>query len=156
MKVIFIDNVKNIGTAGEIKDVKNGLARNYLIPQKLAVEASDSNLKIWEKRRKSIEAKQEVIYNSAKSLAENLEGLTLEIAMKSGEEDKLFGSVTSQIISDLLAEKGFEISRKDIALDDPIKTLGTHQVTIKIHKDVNPEITINVISEEKIDSEKES
>lgn len=155
MKVIFLDNVGNIGSIGEIKDVKNGLARNYLIPQKFAIEATESNLKIWEKKRKVLEEKQAEILNAAKSLGEQLQGLTLEITMKAGEEDKLFGSVTSQMISDLLSEKGFDISRKDIQLYDPIKVLGTHPVSIKLHQDVNPEVIVNVINEEETEEETE-
>ena len=87
------------------------------------------------------------------TLAENLEGLTLEFKMRAGEEDKLFGSVTSQNIADQLTEKGFEISRKDIVLDDSIKTLGTYQVAIRIHQDVSPEITVNVVREEDLTEE---
>lgn len=151
MKVIFVDNVGNIGSIGEIKEVKNGLARNYLIPQKFAIEATESNLKIWGKKRKVLEEQQAEIFNAAKSLGEQLQGLTLEITMKAGEEDKLFGSVTSQMISDLLNEKGFDISRKDIQLYDPIKVLGTHPVSIKLHQDVNPEVIVNVINEEEIE-----
>lgn len=148
MKVIFIEDVRNIGTIGEIKDVKNGLATNYLIPRKFVIKATEANLKIWEKKREALEAQKAEIYNSAKSLAENLEGLVLEFSMKAGEEDKLFGSVTSQNIADKLTEKGFDISRKDIVLDDSIKTLGSYQVAIRIHQDVSPEITVNVIKEE--------
>lgn len=148
MKVIFIEDVRNIGTIGEIKDVKNGLATNYLIPRKFVIKATEANLKIWEKKREALEVQKAEIYNSAKSLAENLEGLVLEFSMKAGEEDKLFGSVTSQNIADKLTEKGFDISRKDIVLDDSIKTLGSYQVAIRIHQDVSPEITVNVIKEE--------
>lgn len=148
MKVIFVENVGNIGSIGEIKEVKNGLARNYLIPQKFAIEASEANLKIWEKKRRVLEEKQAEIFNAAKSLGDQLQGLSLEIKMRAGEEDKLFGSVTSQMISDMLAEKGFEISRKDIELYDPIKELGTHPVSIKLHQEVNPEVLVKVLKEE--------
>lgn len=153
MKVIFIEDVRNIGTIGEIKEVKNGLATNYLIPRKFAIKASEANLKIWEKKREALEAQKAQIFNEAKSLAENLEGLTLEFKMRAGEEDKLFGSVTSQNIADELTEKGFDISRKDIVLDDSIKTLGTYQVAIRIHQDVSPEITVNVEREEDLTEE---
>ncbi len=153
MKVIFIEDVRNIGTIGEIKDVKNGLATNYLIPKKFAIKATDANLKIWDKKSEALEAQKTEIYNEAKSLGENLQGLTLEFIMRAGEEDKLFGSVTSQNIADGLNEKGFDISRKDIVLDDSIKTLGSYQISIKIHQEVSPEITVNVLKKDDIEEE---
>ena len=148
MKVILISDVENIGSVGDVKDVKNGMARNYLFPRKLAIKATESNLKAWESRIEAIRLRRTEVLENAKTLAEKLEGLEISIPAKSGEEDRLFGSVTSQNISDALGEKGFEISRRDIALDGTIKALGTYTVALKLHTDVAPQITVNVVKEE--------
>ena len=148
MKVILISDVENIGSVGDVKDVKNGMARNYLFPRKLAIKATESNLKAWKSRIEAIRLRKTEILENAKALAEKLNGLEISISAKSGEEDRLFGSVTSQNISDALTEKGFEISRRDIALDGTIKALGTYTVALKLHTDVTQQITLNVVKEE--------
>ena len=148
MKVILISDVENIGSVGDVKDVKNGMARNYLFPRKLAIKATEANLKAWESRIEAIRLRKTEILENAKALAEKLKDLEISISAKSGEEDRLFGSVTSQNISDALAEKGFEISRRDIALDGTIKALGTYTVALKLHTDVTQQITLNVVKEE--------
>ena len=148
MKVILISDVENIGTVGDVKDVKNGMARNYLIPRKLAVKATESNLRAWKSKIEAIRLRKTEILENAKTFAEKLEGIEISIHAKSGEGDRLFGSVTSQNISDALGEKGFEISRRDIDLEGPIKALGTYSIPIKLHTDVSPHITVNVVKEE--------
>lgn len=148
MKVILISDVENIGSVGDVKDVKNGMARNYLFPRKLAVKATEANLKAWKSRIEAIRLRKTEILENTKALAEKLEGLEITIPAKSGEEDRLFGSVTSQNISDALGEKGFEISRRDIVLDGTIKALGTYSVALKLHTDVTQQITVNVVKEE--------
>ena len=148
MKVILISDVENIGSVGDVKDVKNGMARNYLFPRRLAIKATEANLKAWESRIETIRLRKTEVLENAKAFAEKLEGLEITIPAKSGEEDRLFGSVTSQNISDALGEKGFEISRRDIALDGSIKALGTYSVALKLHTDVTPQITVNVVKEE--------
>ncbi len=148
MKVILISDVENVGSVGDIKDVKNGMARNFLFPRKLAIKATEANLKAWESRIEAIRLRKTEVLENAKALAEKLEGLEISIPAKSGEEDRLFGSVTSQNISDALGEKGFEISRRDIALDGTIKALGTYSVALKLHTDVTQQITVNVVKEE--------
>ncbi len=148
MKVILISDVENIGSVGDVKDVKNGMARNYLFPRKLAIKATEANLKAWESRIEAIRLRKTEVLENAKAFAEKLEGLEITIPAKSGEEDRLFGSVTSQNISDALGEKGFEISRRDIELDGTIKALGTYSVAVKLHTDVTPQITVNVVKEE--------
>ncbi len=148
MKVILISDVENIGSVGDVKDVKNGMARNYLFPRKLAIKATEANLKAWESRIEAIRLRKTEVLENARAFAEKLEGLEIIIPAKSGEEDRLFGSVTSQNISDALEEKGFEISRRDIALDGTIKALGTYSVALKLHTDVTPQITVNVVKEE--------
>ncbi len=148
MKVILISDVENIGSVGDVKDVKNGMARNYLFPRKLAIKATEANLKAWESRIEAIRLRKTEVLENAKAFAEKLEGLEITMPAKSGEEDRLFGSVTSQNISDALGEKGFEISRRDIELDGTIKALGTYSVAVKLHTDVTPQITVNVVKEE--------
>ena len=148
MKVILISDVENIGSVGDVKDVKNGMARNYLFPRKLAIKATEANLKAWESRIEAIRLRKTEVLENARAFAEKLEGLEITIPAKSGEEDRLFGSVTSQNISDALGEKGFEISRRDIELDGTIKALGTYSVAVKLHTDVTPQITVNVVKEE--------
>ncbi len=148
MKVILISDVENIGTVGDVKDVKNGMARNYLFPRKLAIKATEANLKAWKDRIETIRMQRTEILENAKTFAEKLEGLEISIHAKAGEEGRLFGSVTSQNISDALEEKGFEISRRDILLDGTLKEIGTYTVPLKLHTDVTQQITVNVVKEE--------
>ncbi len=148
MKVILISDVENLGSVGDVKDVKNGMARNYLFPRKLAVKATESNLQAWKTKIGAIKLRKTEILENAQVLAEKLEGIEISIPAKSGEGDRLFGSITSQNISDALGEKGFEISRRDIDLDGTIKALGTYLVALKLHTDVTPQITVNVVKEE--------
>ena len=140
MKIILLEDVENIGRKGEIKEVKNGLARNFLIPKKLAIIATSGNIKTAQDQLQSQKNKDVKILDDAREIGTRLENLQISIPVKVGEEDKLFGSVTSQNISDLLNEKGFEISKKDIVLDDPIKSLGNFDIPIKLH----PELTVNI------------
>ncbi len=148
MKVILLDNVEPFGKRGEIKDVKNGFARNYLLPRKLAIEATPGSLKVWEQQKRALDKKEEKLKSEAQSLAAKIEGVSCVIPVKVGEEEKLYGSVTSQNISDALTKQGFEISRKDIELDSPIKTLGTHEVKIRLHSNVAVNINVEVVREE--------
>lgn len=148
MKVILISDVENIGVVGDVKDVKNGMARNYLFPRKLAVKATESNLRAWKSKIEAIRLRRTEVLENARAFAEKLEGVEISIPAKAGEEDRLFGSVTSQNISDALGEKGFEISRRDILLDGTLKELGTYKVAVKLHTDVTQQITVNVVKEE--------
>lgn len=148
MKVILISDVENIGVVGDVKDVKNGMARNYLFPRKLAVKATESNLRAWKSKIEAIRLRRTEILENARAFAEKLEGVEISIPAKAGEENRLFGSVTSQNISDALGEKGFEISRRDILLDGTLKELGTYKVAVKLHTDVTQQITVNVVKEE--------
>lgn len=147
MKVILLDDVEPFGKRGEIKEVKRGLARNYLFPRKMAIEATPGNLKLWEQQKRALTKKGEELRSEAQSLAARLEGVSCTIPVKVGEEEKLYGSVTSQNIADALSNMGFEISRKDIELDSPIKTLGTHEVRVRLHSNVAVNINIEVVRE---------
>lgn len=147
MKVILISDVDSVGSVGDVKEVKNGMARNFLIPRKLAVRASEANLKAWEKRIEAAKLRRTEILENARSLGERVRGIEVSIQAKSGENDRLFGSVTSQNVSDALAEKGFEVPRRDIDLGGTIKALGTYKVSVKLHQEVSEEITVNVVEE---------
>jgi large subunit ribosomal protein L9 len=148
MKVLLLDNIENIGKRGEVKEVKNGLARNFLLPKKLALRATDHNIKAWENRLNSLKLKDAKIVGDAQAIADTLNTVEISITVKAGEEDKLFGSVTTQNISDSLKEKGFEVDRKAIILSEPIKTLGNFDIPIKLHPEVTANIKLDVIKEE--------
>jgi large subunit ribosomal protein L9 len=148
MKVILIADVESIGKKGETKEVKEGFARNYLLPKRFAVEATAANLKEWEQKRQALKKKEDNIRAGAEGLASSLQRVSCVIPVKVGEEDKLFGSVTSQNISDALFRSGFDISKKDIELDAPIKTLGAHEVSIRLHHNVIVNIKVEVVKEE--------
>ncbi len=147
MKVIFISDVESIGRQGEIKDVKEGLARNYLLPKKLAITATPGNLKIWEQKSVALRKKEDKVKGEAEKFASKLNGLEIKIPVKVGEEEKIFGSVTSQSISDALGELGYEVTKKQIDLESPIKALGKHEVTLKVHHDVSAVISVEVVEE---------
>ncbi len=147
MKVIFISDVELIGKQGEIKDVKEGFARNFLLPKRLAIAATPGNIKIWEQKSYALRKKEDKVKGDAEKFASKLNGAAVKIPVKVGEEEKIFGSVTSQSISDALGELGYEVSRKQIDLESPIKTLGTHEVTVKLHHDVSAVITVEVVQE---------
>ena len=148
MKVLLLDNVENIGKRGEVKEVKNGLARNFLLPKKLALRATDHNIKAWENRLNSLKLKDAKIVEDAQEIADTLNTIEISIAVKAGEEDKLFGSVTTQNISNSLKEIGFEVDRKTIILSEPIKTLGNFDIPIKLHPEVTANIKLDVVKEE--------
>lgn len=147
MRVILTTDVESVGKMGEIKEVKNGLARNYLIPKKLAIRATPGNIKVWEQKSNIIMKREEGLKVEAQGYASKIDGVSVSIAVKVGEGDKIFGSVTSQNISAALKEVGFEVSRKDIKLESPIKVLGTHDVSIKLYQDVEANIRVAVIGE---------
>ncbi len=147
MKVIFISDVETIGRQGEIKDVKDGLARNFLLPKKLAITATPGNIKIWEQKSVAIRKKEDKVKGEAEKFASKLDGVAIKIPVKVGEEERIFGSVTSQSISDALGELGYEVSKKQIDLANPIKTLGTHDVSVKLHHDVSAVIKVEVVEE---------
>ena len=147
MKVLLLDNVENIGKRGDVKEVKNGLARNFLLPKKLALRATDHNIRAWESRLNSLKLKDAKIVEDAQAIADGLNTVEISIAVKAGEEDKLFGSVTTQHISDSLKEQGYEVDRKTIQLAEPIKTLGNFDIPIKLHPEVTANIKLDVVKE---------
>ncbi len=148
MKIILKQDFENLGNAGDIKEVKDGYARNFLIPRGIALPATASNVKHFEDIRKQQTRKIQRETEKAKKTLDQLEKVKIEIKAKVGEEDKLFGSVTSQMIYDKLVELGFEgIDKKKIILHEHIKTVGEHPVEIKLYTGVVAKLMVSVKSE---------
>lgn len=147
MKVILLEDVDTLGKLGDTVNVKNGYARNFLIPRNLAIPATARNLKAHAHQLRDIERKKEKIVGDAQSLADRVAGVSLTFTRKTGEKGRLFGSVTNMDIAEALAEKGLTVDRKDIHLPEPIKSLGEFDVQIKLHHDVTPEVKITVLPE---------
>lgn len=150
VNVILREDVPKLGEAGEVVSVKPGYARNYLLPQQLAYEATESAIQQLERERERSEQQARRDYLEARRRASQLEDLQLTFHARAGSESKLFGSIGSADIADRLNGQGldFEVDRKQIELDDPIKELGVYNVAIQLHREVRPEIKIWVIKEE--------
>jgi large subunit ribosomal protein L9 len=148
MEVILREDVDNVGSRGELVKVAPGYARNFLLPKRLAVAATDANRKIVEQERQAHLRKEAKLKGEAEDLSKLLGGVDVTIRQKAGENDQLFGSVTSKDVADALAAKNFTIDRRKIQLDEPIKQLGEFKVPLRLHKEVTIEITVNVVKEE--------
>jgi large subunit ribosomal protein L9 len=147
MKVILLDDVTKVGRRGEVRDVSDGYARNFLIPKKLALSATAGNLKNLEHIKRQQDAKADRIKADAEALRAKIEALVYEERRQASEEGKLFGSVTSQDVADFLGTRGVPMDRKRITLDEPIKTLGEHQVSMRLHQEVTAQLRVNVVRE---------
>jgi large subunit ribosomal protein L9 len=147
MKVILREEVKSLGAIGEIVTVKPGYARNYLIPKGYAVVADTKNVKAFEHERRISGEKARKALDAAKGLAGEIEKVKLTFPAKAGEEEKLFGSITTMDIAAALAEAGFDVDRKKIVLDEPIKRLGTYSVDVKVAPEVSAAISVEVVAE---------
>ncbi|MDP2276891.1 MAG: 50S ribosomal protein L9 [Nitrospirota bacterium] len=147
MKVILKEDVKNLGKMGDIVNVAEGYARNFLIPKKLAVEAITENIKELEHQKKVIQEKAKKQKNSAQTLSEKIASLNLTIKAKAGEEEKLFGSITSMDIASALKNEGIDIDKKKISIEEPIKRLGAYTVSVKVHSDITTQLNIAVVAE---------
>jgi large subunit ribosomal protein L9 len=147
MKVILKEDVKNIGSMGQILDVADGFARNYLVPRGLAMEANVKNVKSLEQAKRVVQEKVKKVRSQAQDLSTRIANTTVVIKAKSGEEGKLFGSVTTMDIAEQLKNEGFDIDKKKISLDEPIKRLGTYTVNIKLHPEVSTPVQVEVIEE---------
>jgi large subunit ribosomal protein L9 len=148
MEVILREDIAKLGARGEVIKVADGYARNFLIPQRLAVPATPSNKKIIEQERLAHLRREAKEQAGAEDLAKLMAALTVTIAQKAGEQEQLFGSVTAKDIAEALEKQNFHIDRRKIQLHDPIKQLGEHKVTIRLHREVPVEITVQVIREE--------
>jgi large subunit ribosomal protein L9 len=147
MKIIMKKDLEGVGKIGEIVEVKDGYARNYLIPRQVAMHASPQNLKIFEQEKLRIELKENKEQRVAEQAAKKLAGVSLTATVAVGEEDKVFGAVTSQDIAELLKNQGFEIDRRKIQLDEPFKALGIYEVPIKLHTNVEAKVKLWVVKE---------
>ena len=145
MEVILREDIEKLGNRGQVVKVASGYARNYLLPKRLAVAATEANKKIVEQEREAYLRKEAKQQGEAQELANLMNGTTLEISAKAGENDQLFGSVTAQDISNALAAKNFNIERRKIQLAEPIKALGEYKVPVRLHREVTTEVTVNVV-----------
>src|SRR5262245_2294720 len=148
MEVILREDIENVGSHGQVVKVAPGYARNFLLPKRLAVAATESNKKIVEQERQAHLRKEAKLKGEAEDLSKLLTGVSVTIAQKAGENDQLFGSVTSKDVADALAAKHYTIDRRKVQLDEPIKQLGEYKVPVRLHRDVTAEITVNVVREE--------
>ena len=148
MEVILREEIEKLGTRGQVVTVASGYARNFLLPRRLAVRATDANKKIVEQERQAHLRKDAKLEGEAQELAKLMSTVTLTFTHKVGENDHLFGSVTAKDIADALIVKGYNIDRRKIDLHEPIKQLGTYQVGVKLHKDVTVQIPVTVSKEE--------
>lgn len=146
VKVILREDVANLGEAGEVVAVKPGYARNFLIPEGKAIVATRSKVSELEHHQRVIAEKMAKELKDLRAAKDRLESLSLEISAQAGEEGKLFGSVTSTQIAELVAEKGMKIDRRKIQLAEPIKELGEHRVPVKLHRDVIAKLKLRVIA----------
>ncbi len=147
MDVILREDIDKLGQRGQLVKVAPGYARNFLLPKRLAVAATESNKKIVEQERQSHLRKEAKFTGEAQDLAKLLSTVTVTIAQKAGENDQLFGSVTAQDIAAALEKLGYSIDRRKIQLDEPIKSLGERKVAVKLHRDVSVEIPVTVVKE---------
>jgi large subunit ribosomal protein L9 len=147
IEVILREDVKTLGRAGEMVRVKPGYARNYLLPQGLAFEATEGNKKRIAAESKARASRDQAEKTEAQKIATTLSEVTLNLSGKAGEEGKLFGSITSQDVADALARAGHTVDKRRIELDHPIKTIGEHAVTIRLHPEVHAQLRVSVVAE---------
>jgi large subunit ribosomal protein L9 len=148
MEVILRDHVEHVGNRGEVVKVADGYARNYLLPRKLALPATEANKQWIARERKIAEAREGEERSGAEALADRLVALDLRIARRVGDNEQLYGSVTNSDIADLLKEKGFDIDRRKILLPDPLRALGESLVPVKLHRDVTAQLKVTVVKED--------
>lgn len=147
MKVILRRNFDQLGKVGDVANVKDGYARNYLIPRQIAYQATKGNILALNEEKKQILKKDAKELDIAQKLANEIEKVSITIPVKVGEEDKIFGTVTSQMIADSMKEKGYDIDKRKIEITEPIKALGIYSVTIKIHPSVSAVVKTWVVRE---------
>jgi large subunit ribosomal protein L9 len=149
MKVILRRDVKGLGREGDMKEVKDGYARNFLLPSGAALVADRGAIANWERHRDQREERDRNVRADAEAAAERLRQLTLEVPVKAGERGRLFGAVTSHQIADLIHREGIELDRHALHLREPIKTLGEHRIDVRLMPGVEATVTVNVVPEAK-------
>lgn len=147
MDVILRDHVDNLGRRGEVVKVAPGYARNFLLPRKLALPVTESNRRLIDRERKIADTREAEQRQQAEAVAARLAGLELSIARRVGETEQLYGSVTSADLAEALAAKGFEVDKRRIQLDEPLKTLGEFTIHVKLHRDVIAQLRVQVVKE---------
>ena len=155
MRVILRQDVENLGSKGDIVDVVPGFGRNYLIPKRLALEVTSSNMKMIEIEKQALKKRHEKERLTYQELIQKLNQVTLSFRKKAGEKDIIFGSVSSSDIKDALLELGFEIDKKKILLQEPIKRVGNYSVSVKVFQEDWAEIKVEVIKEEEVGAQEE-
>jgi large subunit ribosomal protein L9 len=148
MEVILREDVEKLGTRGQMVKVTDGYARNFLLPRRLAVAATDANRKIVEQEHQAAVRREAKEQDDAQELARLLSGVTVTLTQKAGDQDQLFGSVTVKDIAEALEKQNYTIERRKIHLEEPIKQLGEYKVPIRLHREVSVEITVKVAKEE--------
>lgn len=155
MRLILKKDVEHLGDAGDVVNVKDGYGLNYLIPQGLALHATASSVRAIQHEKRLREAQVQAAKRSAESLASKFSGVELEFVMRAGEDGRLFGSVTNRQIEEGLLEKGIEVNRRRILLNEPIRKVGEYEVPIRLHQDVKALVKVNVVAEETPEEEAE-
>jgi large subunit ribosomal protein L9 len=148
MQIILQEDIEKLGTRGQVVEVAEGYARNFLLPRKLGLEATPGNMKRLQKMRAAFAKKEATEKGAAEELAKLLASVSLTLTRKAGENDQLFGSVTSADISDALAAQGYNIDKRKIALDDPIKLVGEFEIPLRLHREVTTTVKLAVKKEE--------
>lgn len=148
MKVIFLKDVDSVAHEGDMKDVKDGYARNYLFKNRLAVEATPANIKMLEKKLAEIKEREKTRVKDAQGIGEAVSKVVLTLTKKAGETGKLYGAITSQELVDALKEQGVEIEKKQLDMKEPLKELGTHEIKVHLYKDVRSSFKVIVNAEE--------
>jgi large subunit ribosomal protein L9 len=148
MQIILQEDVEKLGTRGQLVEVAEGYARNFLLPRKLGLEATAGNLKRLEKMRVAFAKKEATEKEAAQTLAGLLGGVSLELARKAGENDQLFGSVTSADIAEALQSQGYTVDKRKIALADPIKLIGEYEIPVKLHREITANVKLLVRKED--------
>lgn len=148
MKIILKEDVENLGKRGAVVTVKDGYARNYLLPKGMAMRFTPGAVKVLEQERRMYEARQLKAKEDAQALAEKLEALELSVLKRAGDQDVLYGSVTPTDVADLLKDKGFAVDKRKIVLHEPIKKLGEYEIPIRLHPEVAPKVKLVVRKEE--------
>jgi len=145
MKIILKENIEKLGDKNEIVNVKDGYARNYLFPKNLALKATKSNVNVIKELDRVKEKKEKSVIKTAQKLADKLKNISITVSTEAGEDEKIFGSVTTQQVAELLDEKGFKIDKHQIIIETPIKNLGVFNIPIKIHKEITAEVKLWVV-----------
>lgn len=149
MQVILLEKIDNVGSLGDLVDVKSGFARNFLLPQGKAEMATKDNIEAFAQRRAELEQQQAQALSAAQQRAAQLEGLSVTITSRSGTEGKLFGSVGTEEIRQSIEDAGINVEKKEIRMPDgPLRTVGEHPISLHLHADVDSEVTVNIVGEE--------